>query len=518
MPEKPNNSNDPTVKQPTLDDGTFTFKNSSGGSEGSGSEASGEIDLDDLGEIDLDDLLDSDDFGFEIDEDWYGHITLEGQAGEIYNSFSQSFGLSKKALSEATEEEIQRLCESIEIANTHGAKIEDAQKAYDAAKHDVDYYKGILNGNAYGYDGATLYGVFKDKTLTLVDYPEYKDKLQAKKDYYQSVIDDPTKSETAKTYAKTKLAEVEAYEKLASTFEMDFPEHEKLLAEAKEKLQKASSELESLKKQLADANGVIDGFQDKEDPYSEFRRKNAISFGFNSSKTKGKSITSSAHEAQEFLLPMATKQWNAMNDKQRAIIQYYSGSFNWCNEPLRGIKYSGSNMPKWNPSHNYYTAKYGGDIVAEFRDAVTELTGAISQCRLEHDMWFQRGLGDLDVQLGETIKQRIQKHGADSVVGIKFRHKNFASMGASKGTGFSHQAVIMNLYCPKGTQCYYSGSGYGSDYGLGENEMLLNRGYSMVIRKAEVKDGKYYIDVDVILDSNTDEVLAQDLDYASAFA
>ena len=103
------------------------------------------------------------------------------------------------------------------------------------------------------------------------------------------------------------------------------------------------------------------------------------------------------------------------------------------------------------------------------------------------------------------------------------------STGATKGAGFSGSRVILNIYCPRGTQALYCepfshyGHGVhgkrGQNYGDGRNwdgvqkqsiygdefEILLQRGTEFKITKAEYnsKSNRWYIDLDIISQSYT---------------
>ena len=50
-----------------------------------------------------------------------------------------------------------------------------------------------------------------------------------------------------------------------------------------------------------------------------------------------------------------------------------------------------------------------------------------------------------------------------------------------------------------------------SSVGSGENEMILQRGYSYRITKVERKGGAYYLDMEVILGSDSSKPVGNDL-------
>jgi hypothetical protein len=83
----------------------------------------------------------------------------------------------------------------------------------------------------------------------------------------------------------------------------------------------------------------------------------------------------------------------------------------------------------------------------------------------------------------------------------------------AKGKGFSHQEVIYNIYCPKGTKMLYlepfsqfgqgarsvNWDGISSQLNFSdEAEILIQKSTTFRITKAEYTKGKYFIDVEVI--------------------
>lgn len=507
--EKKNHSNDPNSKQPIDEEGKYLPKTSIGETSEEQSDIDGLVDEDfeGLEDFGVSETFSEDDFkgleDFNVQENFEDDIKLEGQAADFYNAVGESLGLDKKILSKATPQEIQELIDGVKKKQ----ELQDHQEELDkkieeAKKKSAEFAYKVLGTNHY------LYGVFKNATINLNQYADYKDKFASKKEYYQSVIDDPNQSESAKSYAKSKLQEVEQFEQLGE----EYLNNKDAWAEESKKYGKEYQEL--LEEQKAN-NAWIDKFNDKlaiyedqSNPYSDSRREKAISFGFNAASSLEGGYGSGS-KPFKVLGPEADKQWDSMTTDEKAFLDYYIGSYHWCNEPLRNISYSGYNMPKAKVVDGEVQGSNGGK--EGFKYGVTQMTNALKKCKLKQDTWFQRWTGDVDLEFEKSLVDMINESGAQSVVGISFRHKNFASMGAAKGTGYGSKTVTMNLYCPKGTEAFYTGTTINTS---SENEVILNRGYTMKIRKCEVKNGRIFIDVDVILGSNSDEVLDKDMKQA----
>ena len=68
----------------------------------------------------------------------------------------------------------------------------------------------------------------------------------------------------------------------------------------------------------------------------------------------------------------------------------------------------------------------------------------------------------------------------------------------------------MNIYCPKGTKALYLNP-LSHFKGEGENETLIQRGYSFKITKAYKSGFHIYLDCDVILGSDENKYNDEDL-------
>ena len=148
------------------------------------------------------------------------------------------------------------------------------------------------------------------------------------------------------------------------------------------------------------------------------------------------------------------------------------------------------------------------------------MTRMIEKSSYDKDIWVQRGISPSAkiFQIpGEKIKKSILEMTSSemqSLVGTTFKEKGFYSAGAGKGTGFDHKGVILNTYCPRGTKMLYVGdSKTKSFYGkTDENEMILQRGYEYRITKIQKVGSRVYVDCEVLLNSNKDMAVGEELD------
>ena len=85
----------------------------------------------------------------------------------------------------------------------------------------------------------------------------------------------------------------------------------------------------------------------------------------------------------------------------------------------------------------------------------------------------------------------------------------FFSAGAAKNTGMPNRPIILNVYCPKGTKGLYVES---ISHYAGENEMILQRGYTYKITDVEKdSDGKIFVGCEVVLGSDKDKYTHEQL-------
>ena len=212
-------------------------------------------------------------------------------------------------------------------------------------------------------------------------------------------------------------------------------------------------------------------------------------------------------DANDYFFDNAVDMWKLASDAERgAMFQYTVGS-SYITEPLRAIR----------GYYHSYTHR-----LAESEKHIADMTKYIARSVMKDDVWVKRdeiaafvnyrfGLSDLDSYRSNPSK----------LVGLVGTDDSFVSCGSCKNTNFGNKPVCLNIYCPKGTRMTYAEpfSAYGlkHDNGVthpgkgwdgkskpvatGENEIILQRGTTFRITKAEFTGGKWYIDLEVLSQS-----------------
>ena len=142
-------------------------------------------------------------------------------------------------------------------------------------------------------------------------------------------------------------------------------------------------------------------------------------------------------------------------------VKNYTESYKIFNEPLSGKTY------------------YGGSKDA-FVGKVENLTRAIDASSYNFDCYVYHRTADLILGGGVVLSNNTPVSELSKYVGQTFKYNSFYSAGAAKGTGYGNDNVIMHTFCPKGTKMLYVRpvSSYKA-----ENEMIIQRGYTMQIKK-----------------------------------
>lgn len=267
----------------------------------------------------------------------------------------------------------------------------------------------------------------------------------------------------------------------------DIPKAKQLIADMKVK----AAAMQKRQQQYAAKNLQTD-FDD--DAYSQARKNGAL-------WEKGKDAQP---KTDAKLRGKVSETWQAASDDEKDAAYGYTSGSCYLNEPLRGISYCGGK---------------GGR--AKFEKHANALTALIGRNKYTFDKWVQRGgtkqeiRGRFGINLDSYIPKDANGRYVNGVVGelvgkTGIEH-GFLSTGSCKGNGFSGD-VIMNIYCPRGTQGIYAEpfSAYGNGGGRNwdgisgqttfgrEFETILQRGTEFRITKVEYKNGKWYIDMDVI--------------------
>ena len=293
-------------------------------------------------------------------------------------------------------------------------------------------------------------------------HPEYS---ELKKDEYKSRLD----------FAQSKLDQLNKFDQLGQKYEQLRDEY-------------FSLKTSELKKELG---GISERFGNSDNPYSEERKNKAVWFD-NDAQVKA-----NKHFKQETMQHFAS-----MSQEEVASLYLYTSGSSRFNEPLRHQSYIGSK------NYNY-------DFVTD----VNNMTNAIDKCTWKDDIWVQRGI-DINTLFLKTPGSfdgkdicYLSDDELQALVGSTIEDTGFFSAGAGKNTGFSNSQILLNTYCPRGTKMAYVD--FHSAY-KGENEMIIQRGYSYRITKVEKKkqswgNYQFYVDMEVILGSDENKFSLEEL-------
>lgn len=204
--------------------------------------------------------------------------------------------------------------------------------------------------------------------------------------------------------------------------------------------------------------------------------------------------THSAKGADEAFRSTSGRAWRSSNEEERVAAYRYTAGSSYINEPLRGIPYSGQYLGKYNSEED-----------------ARRLSRIIARSRYKFDIWVQRGVSYEGVS--KLLGVNLKEISLSELKGRTVTEAAFSSCSAMKGKGFADNVAVYNIYCPKGTQMLYAEpfSQYGGGAkspkwdGIGsqsnfesEMEIILQKNTTFRVIKAEQKEGKWYIDLEVI--------------------
>lgn len=401
---------------------------------------------------------------------WYAPVVnytfADNELNELTGSIRGSENYEKWREEQDAELKQQKL---LKIAEDKKLELEDAE------------FELAYIAKSGGDDGVGTYSNIWINDVTVKDYAVKKDKIQAKREYFENQLKITTGAEYDKFNGL--LASLNSFEEQGKLYE------------------KQSSIVTSLKKELEEAQKKAGIWVDN--PYSQERKDNAYWF-------KG------TQDADTVLRGVCGKVWQkASADQKHAIWNYTAGSGKF-NRPLTG--HAGS----W---YNSVGVKKLSIDYEHAGDQIRKMTTIIDKSSYDFDIWLQRGCGSeaIDSMLGIKGFGSMTHDELQKFVGKGGRQFNFISTGVAKGKGFSGD-VICNIYAPKGTKMmyaepfsYFSGADYttsGFDDWDGkkkqhtfgyESEMIIQRGAYYRITKIEKKGYTTYIDMEVVVDKGYDK-------------
>ena len=336
----------------------------------------------------------------------------------------------------------------------------------------------------------TYSGIWYKKDVTTADWSGLN--IAGKKQYYEK-----------KFITETDPALMKKYQDLYNQLlELDteggkYYDIQQQLDKLEKEIAKVQSDLQKLK------NGDI--INESEAAFSQERKDAAL-------------WAKSTQEADAQLRTVCGDVWRSATQTERNAIYEYTQSYSKFNEPLRGIEY-GTNAFKGvgNVDFEKIGVSYAGFKPGQVRQQINDMTSIIEKSVYDFDIWVQRGCnyGGMDkffnIPMSE-LRYASQAELEQLLLGKMVTEYGFCSAGVSKGKGFSHCPIILNIYAPKGTQMMYAepfsafGNGSGkswnglkkqSSFGQ-EAEIILQQGTSFRITKIEKSNDKLYFDIEVI--------------------
>ena len=391
-------------------------------------------------------------------------------------------GIDRKSVRRDEDDE-----EVVDMTYKEWKAAKEAGKKHElsAAKNEVSELKSYVKEKEAD---KTFSGIWKND----VTYKDYQDKLDsgsiaAKEKYYADAI------KQAKDNGWTdKADQLQQHLDDLETFKQHGAENSQILKD----LEDAEKQLKKIQDEITPAPAVQTPFG--ADAYSQDRKDHAL-------------WAKSAKEADDALRDRTGEVWRSATPEEKDGIYEYTQSYHKFNEPLRGDEYgTNRHLGVGNTDLNAGHASNGARL-----DAMTDI---IDKCSYDQDIWVQRGVrfDGMDGFFG--VSEDMLRHGTQAqleqaLLGEVRTEYGFMSCGTSKGSGFSGNPIIMNIYAPSGTKMMYvepfsafSGGSSGKQWdGLkkqksfgGEVETILQQGTQFRITRVERRGSRLYIDMEVV--------------------
>ena len=371
-------------------------------------------------------------------------------------------------------------------------KLKAEQKRALAKKQlELEAQKAAVQQQLDDFEIKTYSGIWYNKDVTTADWESLN--IAGKKQYYEGKFITETDPDLMKKYQDLykQLEELDTEGKSYHDIQAE-------LKKIEQELKKVQSDLQKL-----DKGDIIEA---ADEAYTQARKDAAV-------------WAKSAKEADDVLRDVSGQVWKVAPKVEKDAIYEYTSSYSKFNEPLRGIEY-GTNAVKGVGNIDFDTigTSYGGYKPGQVRKQINAMTDIIEKSTYDFDIWLQRGCDyrgmDSFFEISMSDLQNASQAELEKLLlGKTVTDYGFFSCGVSKGKGFSHKPIIMNVYAPKGTKMMYAepfsafGNGSGrswdgvakqSTFGS-ESEIILRQGTSFRITKVEKTGGKLYVDIEVIL-------------------
>lgn len=355
---------------------------------------------------------------------------------------------------------------------------------------ELESQKAAVQQKLDDFEVKTYSGIWKDDKTT-ADWASLN--IEGKKKYFEGKFITETDPDLMQKYQELhkRLEELDTEGKAYADIQDE-------LKQIQSKITKVQSDLKKLQK------GDI--IEEVDDTFSQERKDAAL-------------WAKDTKEADAALRDVCGDVWKNAPQTERAAIYEYTSSYSKFNEPLRGIEY-GTNAVKGvgNVDFDKIGTSYGGYKPGQVRKQINAMTDIIEKSTYDADIWLQRGCDFRGMDSFFNISMSELQNATQSELENLLLNKTvtdfgFFSCGVSKGKGFSHKPIIMNVYTPKGTKMMYAepfsafGNGSGkswdgvakqSSFG-GESEIILQQGTSFRVTKVERTNGKLYVDIEVIM-------------------
>lgn len=214
--------------------------------------------------------------------------------------------------------------------------------------------------------------------------------------------------------------------------------------------------------------------------------------------------------ADDVMRDMSGTVWQAASAEERRAIYDYTAGSGFMNRPLRGYDGSWSNFVGVGKVSLNNENPMGAS-------KIQDMTNLISRSSYNFDIWLNRGVETREGAasfLGISVDDFTgldQKGLEEKLLGKVVQDQAFTSCGTAKGEGFSGP-MILNIYCPRGTQMMYAEpisffgdgdklnwDGVSKQYNFStEDETILQRGTMFRVTKVEKGYNTTYIDVEVV--------------------
>lgn len=367
----------------------------------------------------------------------------------------------------------------------------EQKKALAKKQLELEAQKAAVQQQLDDFEIKTYSGIWYNKDVTTADWESLN--IAGKKQYYEGKFITETDPDLMKKYQDLykQLEELDTEGKSYHDIQAE-------LKKIEQELKKVQSDLQKL-----DKGDII---ETADEAYTQARKDAAV-------------WAKSTKEADDVLRDVSGQVWKAAPKVEKDAIYEYTSSYSKFNEPLRGIEY-GTNAVKGVGNIDFDTigTSYGGYKPGQVRKQINAMTDIIEKSTYDFDIWLQRGCDyrgmDSFFEISMSDLQNASQAELEKLLlGKTVTDYGFFSCGVSKGKGFSHKPIIMNVYAPKGTKMMYAepfsafGNGSGrswdgvakqSTFGS-ESEIILQQGTSFRITKVEKTGGKLYVDIEVIL-------------------